>query len=113
MATPFRPFHFGPVLALHAAATKRISFLALCAANVIIDIEPLSYMLARHYPVHRFLHTYLGVSFVWLAMAALFLWLSGPISSVLRWLHWRELTLLAVALGAALGSYSHIVLDNL
>ena len=112
---PITPFHFGPGAALHALAPKHVSFLSFCAANVLIDVEPLYYMSTGQYPLHRFFHTYLGVSLIPVAITALFLaarWFAQR-----YWLPklfaWRELGLAAVAVGAALGSYSHIVLDSL
>jgi hypothetical protein len=112
---PVTPFHFGPGAAIHALAPKHVSFLAFCAANVLIDVEPLYFMLTLQYPVHRFLHTYVGASLISVATLALF--------ASLRWLAsrlplpnpfgWRELGLWPVALGAAAGSYSHIVLDSI
>jgi hypothetical protein len=41
---PITPFHFGPGTAIHAIAPKHVSFLTFCSANVLIDIEPLYYM---------------------------------------------------------------------
>ena len=38
---PVTPFHFGPGAALHAVAPKHVSFLAFCAANILIDLESL------------------------------------------------------------------------
>ncbi|HZX30917.1 MAG TPA: hypothetical protein VFF03_06175 [Rhodocyclaceae bacterium] len=112
---PITPFHFGPGAAFHALAPKRISFLAFCAANVLIDVEPLYYMRTDQYPLHRFFHTYIGATLIVLMTVALFmaarafaqrLWLPNPFG-------WCELGIPAVAMGAALGSYSHIVLDSL
>ena len=110
---PFTPFHFGPGVAVHAAAPKYVSFLAFAAANVFTDVEPLYFMMTGQFPLHRFLHTYVGATFMWLAIAALFLGLRGFISAVLAALGWRQLNLTQVAAGAALGSYSHIVLDSI
>ena len=59
---PFTPFHFGPGAALYAMAPRQLSFLAFCAANVLIDVEPLYYMLTDQYPWHRFFHTYVGAT---------------------------------------------------
>jgi hypothetical protein len=42
---PITPFHFGSAVIVHAVAPKQVSFLAFCAANVLIDVEPLYYML--------------------------------------------------------------------
>jgi membrane-bound metal-dependent hydrolase YbcI (DUF457 family) len=94
---PFTPFHFGPGGAIHALAPRHISFIAFAAANVLVDVEPLYYLLTGQDPLHRFFHTYVGVTLV---IAA----------TVLRW---RELTLGQVIAGAAAGGWSHIVLDSI
>jgi hypothetical protein len=59
---PVTPFHFGPGAAIHAAAPRYVSFIAFCAANILMDIEPLYYMLRQQYPLHRFFRTYIGAS---------------------------------------------------
>lgn len=59
---PFTPFHFGPGALLHSAAPKHVSFLAFCGANVLVDVEPLYFMLTHQYPIHRFFHTYVGAT---------------------------------------------------
>ncbi len=111
---PITPFHFGPGAAFHAIAPKHVSFLAFAAANVLIDVEPLYFMLTRQYPLHRFFHTYVGASLVVAATIVLFVvarrfaarfWLPNV-------LKWQELGVLPVAVGASAGSYSHIVLDS-
>jgi len=105
---PITPFHFGPGGALHAIAPRHISFLAFCAANVVIDAESLYNLVHRREPVHAFLHTYVGATLVWLGLAVLF-WLA------MRW-PWlarrTQLSLRPVALGALLGAYSHVLLDS-
>jgi membrane-bound metal-dependent hydrolase YbcI (DUF457 family) len=91
-----------------------VSFLAFCTANVLIDIEPLYYMLTQQTRLHRFFHTYVGAAIVALATVVLFLacrWLAR------KWrlpnpFGWQDLRLLAVALGAVAGTFSHIVLDS-
>lgn len=112
---PVTPFHFGPGAAIHAVAPKHVSFIAFCGSNVVMDIEPLYYMLTRQYPLHRFLHTYVGATVatlatVLLALACLRLakrvHLPNPFG-------WQQLGLLAIAGGAALGACSHIVLDSI
>ncbi len=112
---PFTPYHFGPGAALHAAAPKHVSFWAFCGANVLIDIEPLVYMLSDQYPLHRFFHTYVGASLIWPAGVALYLgarWTAEAIG-LPNVFNWKSLTTAKVAIGAALGAYSHIVLDSL
>ena len=102
---PITPFHFGPGAALHAVAPKHVSFLAFCAANVVIDVKSLVNLVQRREPVHAFLHTYVGATLVWLGLAAL-CWMAQRLT------RWRGLTLRQVALGALLGAYSHVLLDS-
>jgi len=111
---PFTPFHFGAGAALHAVAPRHVSFLSFCAANVLIDVESLYNLVNQRHPVHAFFHTYIGATLVIAAVMVLFMgsrwfatrfWLPNLLG-------WRELSLVQVAIGAALGAYSHIVLDS-
>lgn len=98
---PFTPLHFGPGAAINALAPKHISFLSFCAANVLIDVEPLYFMLNAQYPIHRFLHTYLGASTIIIATLALFV-LARKLSRWLpNWFAWQSLSPAAVTFGAA------------
>jgi membrane-bound metal-dependent hydrolase YbcI (DUF457 family) len=105
---PITPFHFGPGAALHALAPQHVSFLAFCAANVVIDVESLYNLVHGHAQVHAFLHTYVGATLVWLGLSALF-WLALRMPALARRL---QLTLRQVAIGALLGAYSHVLLDS-
>lgn len=112
---PFTPFHFGVGAALHAAAPHRVSFLAFCAANVIIDAEPLYYMLTDNPPLHRFFHTYIGATLVAVATIVLFS-ACKRLASRFRLpdiFGWQSLRLPEVATGSVLGTYTHIVLDSI
>jgi membrane-bound metal-dependent hydrolase YbcI (DUF457 family) len=112
---PVTPFHFGPGAVVHAVAPRQVSFIAFCAANVLIDIEPLTYMLTHQYPVHRFFHSYAGATVIWPVTVLLFL-LARRLADIV-WLpnvfNWKSLSVVRVAVGAALGAYSHIVFDSL
>lgn len=112
---PFTPFHFGPGAAIHSAAPQRISFIAFCAANVLIDVEPLVYMVTDDPPLHRFFHTYVGALIVAAGTLVLFLLAKRiarrlPLPDVLGW---RGLEWPAVAAGALLGTLTHIALDSI
>jgi membrane-bound metal-dependent hydrolase YbcI (DUF457 family) len=112
---PFTPFHFGVGAAVHAVAPRRISFLAFCAGNVVTDFEPLYYMLTQQPPYHRFLHTFVGATLGWIATLLLFLLLIrlGTLVGFPNWFGWRDLPPLPIAVGAALGTYSHQILDGI
>lgn len=99
---------------MHAVAPTHVSFLAFCAANVLIDCESLYNLVHQRHPVHAFFHTYVGATLVIGVVLLLFIGLRRFASRV--WLpnlfRWRELGARQVAIGAALGAYSHIVLDS-
>jgi membrane-bound metal-dependent hydrolase YbcI (DUF457 family) len=112
---PFTPFHFGPGAAVHALAPRQISFLAFCATNVLVDVEPAYFMLTGQYPLHRFFHSYLGVSFVIVATVAGFRlarWMADRVR-ITDLFGWQQLRTRGVLLGSALGGYSHVFLDSI
>lgn len=111
---PVTPFHFGPGALLHAAAPRHVSFLAFCAANVLIDIESGYNLLRGADRVHAFFHTYVGATLVIVAVVALHAGLSGLARRrrVPDLFGWRSLGRGAVATGAVLGAYSHVLLDS-
>lgn len=111
---PITPFHFGPGAAIHALAPRHVSFLAFCAANVFMDVEPLYYLVTGQFPLHRFFHTYVGAACITLATALAFL---AALKLAVRVrlpnpFRWQSLKPLPVWLGAAAGAYTHIVLDS-
>jgi hypothetical protein len=111
---PFTPFHFGPGAALHALAPRRVSFLAFCGANILIDVEPLYFMLTGQDPLHRFFHTVVGATLVAAVTVAIFILAKGLARRVRLpdALEWQGLRAGPVACGAFAGTYSHVVLDS-
>ena len=59
---PFTPFHFGLGLAAKAVAPRRFSLALFIALQVIIDLESLYNLVKHRYPVHTFLHTFVGAT---------------------------------------------------
>lgn len=98
---PITPFHFGPGFFVKSILFKRFSFRVFVLANILVDIEPLYYILTNQWPLHRFFHTYVGATIV--AMVAI---LFGR-------LIWGAISKTAVIIGAFIGAYSHILLDSI
>jgi len=97
-----------------ALSRGRVSFLAFCAANVLIDIESGYNMLTEQPRIHTFLHTYIGATLAAMLVVPCFYaarWLGGylPESSLTTW---RRLPIGAVIVGAFLGAWSHVVFDS-
>lgn len=112
---PITPFHFGPGAAIHALAPRHVSFIAFCSSNVLIDLEPLYFMLSRQDPLHRFFHTFIGASLVAICAVLLFVGCRSlsarlPLPNPFKW---QGLGVWPVVAGAFAGTYSHIVLDSI
>jgi membrane-bound metal-dependent hydrolase YbcI (DUF457 family) len=110
---PFTPFHFGPGALAHSVAPRHLSFLAFCGANVLVDVEPLYYMITGGYPIHRFFHTYVGATVAGVICVVAFALLRRFGMPLLRMLRIDGLAVRAVAIGAFAGTYSHVLLDSL
>ena len=112
---PITPFHFGPGALIASSNPRYVSFLAFCAINVLIDIESLYNMVTGQPQVHAFFHTYIGATLAAFISVVLFI----PARSIARqlpdWpvLDWKSLGVLPVAIGLALGAWSHVALDSL
>lgn len=112
---PITPFHFGPGALLQSVAPRHVSFIAFCTANVLIDCESLYNLVQQHDRVHAFFHTYVGATLVvgatWLLYKALCQWAHWV--KLPNLFGWQGLQTQTVLIGAALGAYSHIVLDSI
>lgn len=111
---PVTPFHFGPGGLLAVAAPRSLSFLAFCASNVLIDVESAWNMITHQSRVHTTLHTYVGATFAALAVMLLFTLARRLTRRLASWpiLRWRDLSFKAVAWGALLGAWTHVLFDS-
>lgn len=112
---PFTPFHFGPALFLKTAF-RTFSFLLFVFSQIVIDLEPLYFMVRDDYPLHRLFHTFAGCNLVIIISVLLGkplceLWLR--ISNYLLRLHLKtQISWRAAFVSAAAGAYSHVLLDG-
>jgi hypothetical protein len=66
---PLTPFHLGPGLFIPLLLLNIMDLPTFLIASVIMDIEPILVLsLALQYPLHGFLHTFLGGSIVALVL---------------------------------------------
>lgn len=120
---PFTPFHFGPGALIKAYAPRHVSFTVFAFSQVLIDIEPLYYLVQGEYPIHRFFHSYLGATLIVVAayilgrpmcglvLAAIRKQLQFSITSLIS--ATRTIQHLPALTGAAIGAYSHVLLDSI
>ena len=83
-------------------------------ASVVIDIEPfLVLSLNLDYPVHGYLHTFLGGTIVAFLLALAMTRVRGTLSSLMSFLKLEQKTSFkSIVLASVLGIYLHILLDS-
>lgn len=115
---PVTPYHFGIGAAVKAVAPNGFSLVAFVLAQLIIDLEPLYYLLTNAPPWHRFMHTFAGATVV-VVLTILFARLFRRVlGAIWQWgseqpFEMPNTTRLAVFLGAVTGAYSHIWVDSI
>ena len=114
---PLPPYHLGPGLAFKVIGGRHFSLISFTLSQVLIDLEPLYWLLVQQPPWHRFWHTLLGASLVGLAAILLARPARWSVAKVIAWIDPDErinerVNWLAVITGAVLGVYSHIALDS-
>ena len=72
---PVTPFHGGAGLLAKGLLGRRFSFVGFCTMQVVIDCESGYHLLRGDWPVHRFLHTFLGTTLACAAVGAALGWL--------------------------------------
>lgn len=120
---PITPLHFGPAFLAKAVAPKHFSILAFGFTQAVMDLEPVYYMVQGLWPIHRYIHTYLGATLIAIFTVAL----GKPLLergiqvwngrfALGRWKRLRtapRISWLAAISGALFGGYSHVLLDSI
>ncbi|QLH79759.1 hypothetical protein HZS55_21765 [Halosimplex rubrum] len=110
---PLTPFHLGPALFLGALAPRRLDLPTLLIASVVIDVRAALVVFGPlGGPVHGFLTTVLGATVVATLVAGVVLALPARLDGLVdRVRPGATATPAAVAAGALVGAWSHVLLD--
>ena len=111
---PVTPFHFGVGVLAKGVAPRTISVSAFVAAPVVIDLESAYYLfVAREWPVHRWMHTFVVATGAGV-LAGLATWaLATRIAAAASRLAPSDLGLRQCLLGGLLGGATHPLLDGI
>lgn len=114
---PLPPYHLGPGLAFKAIGRSYFSLINYTLSQVLIDVEPLYWLLTQQPPWHRFCHTLLGASLVGLVTIILSRPARWSVARVITYIDPKErinerVCWHSAIIGAAAGVYSHIALDS-
>jgi hypothetical protein len=120
---PFTPFHMGAASVVKVIAGRHFSMTVFGFSQVLMDVEPLVYLLHGGFVRHGFSHTLLGATIIGsVAVLAgkpfcqllLDFWTPGPGHPFQNWLRGARNISWPVAIGSAfLGTYSHVVIDSM
>ncbi|MCG6970022.1 MAG: DUF4184 family protein [Gammaproteobacteria bacterium] len=120
---PLTPLHFGPAIALKALMPAYFSLSVFILSQVLIDLEPLYFIITNQPPLHRFFHTYLGAGIICLICIVI----GKPVGQWwIRWwnksvspghhsrLHGKDkIPFKAVVIAGIIGAFSHVLLDSI
>jgi membrane-bound metal-dependent hydrolase YbcI (DUF457 family) len=111
---PLTPFHLGPGLLLGLLLLAYIDLPTFLVASVIVDVEPILVLFFDlDYPLHGFVHSFLGGTIVALLLAAVMNKVRDSLSPLLSFLRLEHKSSFKNILIASLsGIYIHILLDS-
>ncbi len=112
---PFTPFHLGPALFFGLLLSTVFDLPTFLIANVLPDVEPLIVLLfdVSGYPLHGFLHSYIGVTILAAILALCMYLLKGFFGKVMRVFRLQQSSSLKkIVFTAFIGAYFHVFLDS-
>ena len=111
---PFTPFHLGPGLLFGLLLFSCLDLPTFLVASVIIDIEPLIVLsLNLSYPLHGYLHTFLGGTIVAFLLALVMSRIRATLTPLMSFLKLeRRASFNGIVLASLFGIYLHILLDS-
>ena len=111
---PFTPFHLGPGLLFGLLLFSYVDLPTFLAASVVVDIEPfLVLSLNLDYPVHGYLHTFLGGTLIAFLLVLAMSRMRGTLSPLMSFLKVKQKTSFrSILLASVFGVYLHILLDS-
>jgi len=110
---PFTPYHWGPSLWIGLLFFRIFDFPTLLIASVIVDIEPFCVFFCNApWPLHGFLHTFLGGSIAAIFTAMICYFLKKPIKKVMSVFKLAQNSSFKKIIWTSFfGVYFHILLD--
>ncbi len=112
---PFTPFHLGPALGIGLPLRKYLHVPTFIIGNIIIDIEPfLVLVLGLKYPLHGYLHTFIGASLIGILIGCVMYILDRSFHTL-----WKSLKLIEnyyrtrnYLMAGVVGTILHVLLDS-
>jgi membrane-bound metal-dependent hydrolase YbcI (DUF457 family) len=110
---PFTPFHMGPGLLFKACLQGSFSLMVFGWAQIVMDIQPLLVLLTEQGHLHGFSHTYIGATLLGAVAALSGKYLAEIGLKLINARRFLPIRWPVACVSAAIGTYSHVVLDSL
>ncbi len=109
---PFTLLHIGPGILMSLLLSRYVNSFSLIISTVLIDVEPLLYMVLYGYIVHGILHSIPGAVLFGLVVGCLCYLLRGHLDRIRKLFPWcRRDSLSSYLAGGVAGSLLHVFLD--
>lgn len=111
---PFTPFHWGPGLLFGLLLLSYVDLPTLLVSSVIVDVEPFVVLtLNLRYPLHGYLHTFLGGTIVAFLLALAMSRVRGTLLPLMSFFRLEQKTSFkSIVIASLFGIYLHILLDS-
>ena len=109
---PFTPFHLGPSLLIGLLVFPILYLPAFLIGSIIVDVEPLGFLLLGLPVQHLFFHTFVGATISALVVSAILLPLRSVLGALMIKIRLSQSTTpIQLTTATLLGAYSHVLLD--
>ncbi len=109
---PFTPFHLGPGLLIGLIFFPFLFLPSILLGTIIVDLEPLSFLLLRLPVLHLFFHTFLGATIASLLLIVTVFLLRRFLENIMTRFRLPQTgSLPNITVAVLIGAYSHIILD--
>ena len=109
---PFTPFHLGPSVLVGLLLFPLLYIPAILMGSIVVDIEPLGFLLLGLPVLHLLFHTFIGATIAAIMLSLILLPFRGILGGIMNWFHLPQTTTpIRLTLATLLGAYSHVLLD--
>jgi membrane-bound metal-dependent hydrolase YbcI (DUF457 family) len=110
---PFTPFHMGPGILVKAMLSGSFSLMVFGWAQIVMDLQPLFVLVTGEGHMHGFTHTLVGATLIGVFSAISGKYLGEIGLWIIRFGRCQRISWLTASVSAAIGTYSHVILDAL
>jgi membrane-bound metal-dependent hydrolase YbcI (DUF457 family) len=110
---PFTPFHMGPSLLIGLIFFPYLYIPSILLGSIIVDLEPLAFLILDLPVLHLFFHTFLGATIMAILGSVVLILLRGVFEKIMTFfLLPQTASPIKITVVTIIGAYSHIILDG-